>query len=804
MTEPWNREAPPGAPFTCLDLLAERTRKESGMEAADVDHARGAVEFAFDPKKVSEAEVRQAAERLGPAMQASVGRSVVHLTGRGTAKTGERTARALAERPGVRRAIASYVGGVVTLTFDPELTDEAHLLEAAREEGLPVESEDEAAAAQARTEALRRGSPGERLRYWLSGDRFERVLVGVALVSMVAGAIVQHSLGLGPVAIALFVISYLSGGYFGTASAIESLREGDVDIDLLMILAALGAAAVGAPFEGAMLLFLFAFSNVLQTYAMGRTRSAIEALARLRPKTAHVKRGDAFVDLALGEIAVGDEILLRPGEQVPLDAEVTEGESSVDQSSVTGESIPVTKRVGDPLFAGTQNQFGGLTARVTRPAKDSTLARMIALVEEAQARKANTQRFLEDTEKRYAMGVIALTLALGLLLPTVFGMSWSDGFYRAITVMVVASPCALVISTPASILSAIANGARHGILFKGGAQLEKAARIVSVAFDKTGTLTRGSPTVVEIWCAQDEVCGPELLALTAGLERRSEHPLAKAVVRRAQEDGLELPEASGFSAQMGRGVSGRVRGHRLVVGSAGWIGSQTQLSEPALAVIGEWQAKGHTVIGTLLQASEDEPGLLLGLLAIADPVRAEAREVLARLHRDGIRRVAMLTGDHRAVADSIAAQIGLDEVYADLLPEDKVRVLKQIADDEEIAMVGDGTNDAPALATSSLGIAMGAAGSDIAMESADVVLLANDLTKIPHVLSLSRAARRVVWQNLVFAGGVIVLMVLATLFLPVLAPGHTVPLPIGVLAHEGGTVLVCLNGLRLLAWKGQG
>jgi len=309
--------------------------------------------------------------------------------------------------------------------------------------------------------------------------------------------------------------------------------------------------------------------------------------------------------------------------------------------------------------------------------------------------------------------------------------------------------------------------------------------------------------VVETWCAQEEVAEDELLALTAAVEQRSEHPLSQAVVRHARASGLELPPATGFSAEMGRGVRGRVRGYRLAVGSAAWVATQTEYSEAARETISRWQGRGHTVIATLMRpdADSDEGGILLGLLAIADPVRADAKEVLAQLHRGGIRRIAMLTGDHEAVARSIADEIGLDEVYAGLLPEDKVRLLKQIADDEEIAMVGDGTNDAPALATASLGIAMGAAGSDIAMESADVVLMSNDLSKIPHVLGLSRAAHRVVWQNLLFAGGVIVLMVLATLLLPLLGPGYTVPLPVGVLAHEGGTVLVCLNGLRLLAWK---
>lgn len=790
--------------LSCLDLLVEKTRRESGMEAAQVDPLRGEVAFDFDPTRVSEEAVRSAAVRLAPAMIANLQRTVVHLQGRASERSGRQAAERLKTRPGVRRAIASYIGGTVTVTFESTVTSEQQLLQEAREEGISIDNADEARRKREEESALKRGHLRQRLRYWFSGERVERVLVGLALATMLAGGITQYLSGLGAAAIVLYLVSYLAGGYIGTVSAYESLREGEVDIDLLMILAALGAAAVGAPFEGAMLLFLFALSNVLQTYAMGRTRSAIEGLARLRPRFAHVKRGNDVIDLPLAELQIGDEIILRPGEQVPVDAVILEGETSIDQSAVTGESIPVNKHPGDVLFAGTQNQFGGVSARVSRSANDSTLARMIALVEEAQARKAISQRFLENAEKRYAIGVIAFTLLLILTLPTVFGLGWSDGFYRAITVMVVASPCALVISTPASILSAIANGARHGILFKGGAQLEKAAQIQVVAFDKTGTLTEGRPSVADLWCAQEEIGREELLSLTAAVERRSEHPLAKAVVDHAEASGTPIPEARAFSAQPGRGVSGTVGQHRLVVGSARWMQERTVFPEAARSVAETWASKGRTVIATALQEPSSEQWVLLGLLAIADPVRPEAKRVLQTLHGAGIRRIAMLTGDDRRVAHAIASEIDLDEVHAELLPEDKVRVLHELARDEEIAMVGDGANDAPALATASLGIAMGAAGSDIAMESADVVLLSNDLTRLPHVLGLSRAARRIVWQNLSFAGGVIVLMVLATLFLPVIAPGMEVPLPLGVVAHEGGTVLVCLNGLRLLRWKSAG
>jgi len=629
--------------------------------------------------------------------------------------------------------------------------------------------------------------------------RAEQACVILGGITLILGAVLENR-GASMAAWVSFGISYASGGYFGLISAWQSLRARTIDIDLLMLLAAIGAASVGAPFEGALLLFLFALSNVLQTYALGRNQRAIEALATLRPQVAHVLRGNEVVDVPLDAVAVGDRFILRPGDQVPLDAQVVEGESSVDQSSVTGESIPAGKGPGSALFAGTLNLNGSLTAEATRVAEDSTLARMIKLVAEAQSRKARSQRFLEEAEQRYAVGVILFTILLGLGLPTIFGLSWSDGLYRAITVMVVASPCALVISTPATILAAIANGARHGILFKGGAQLEKASRIRAVAFDKTGTLTRGRPEVVGIHLADTVDLDEDAVLQWAGsIEARSEHPLADAVVRYARSRGIELLDVHGFHSKTGFGVTAKVADQQVSVGKLPWITNPDTLPTRLNKAVGTWREAGHTLIGVSAITSENNQGYLLAVLAIADPVRPEASDVIAQLRNHGIRSIAMLTGDSLPVAHSIAASVGVDAIHADLLPEDKVHKIHQMAADTEIAMVGDGTNDAPALASASLGIAMGAAGSDIAMESADVVLMANDLHKLVHVLALSRAAHRVVIQNLVFAGSIIVLMVLATLFLPL--TGIEVPLPVGVLAHEGGTVLVCLNGLRLLGFK---
>lgn len=618
----------------------------------------------------------------------------------------------------------------------------------------------------------------------------------IAGVSLAAGALFEFA-GMTPASWAAFALSYAAGGYFGFTSAVRSLRQGTIDIDLLMLLAAIGAVIVGAPFEGALLLFLFALSHVLQAYALGRNNRAIEALVKLRPKVAHVLRDGGTTDLTLETIGVGERFLLRPGEQVPLDARVVEGESTIDQSSVTGESLPVTKRPGSELFAGTQNLRGSLTAEVLRTESDSTLSRMVALVEQAQKRKARTQRFLEKAEQRYAAGVLLFTLLLILGLPTIFGLDWSDGLYRAITVMVVASPCALIISTPATILAAMANGARNGILFKGGAQLEKASSIRAIAFDKTGTLTQGQPEVVD-WAAAEPSADPfPLLQAVASIEARSEHPLGQALVRLAGKQQIPLVPVNGFQADTGRGVTGEAAGSHYTVGKLSWLVKDASLPLVLQQQVTAWRAAGHTLVGASI--SEGKTLRLLAVFAIADPLRPESAEVIADLHRSGVRRIVMLTGDSATVARSIAARLQLDEVHADLLPGDKVERIAGISAHTETAMIGDGTNDAPALASASLGIAMGAAGSDIAMESADVVLMANDLRKVSHVLALSRQAHRIVRQNLIFAGSIIVLMVLATLFLPFI--GVEVPLPLGVLAHEGGTVIVCLNGLRLLGFS---
>lgn len=594
-----------------------------------------------------------------------------------------------------------------------------------------------------------------------------------------------------------YLLSYGFGGWFGLVSALRSLAGKEVDIDLLMILAALGAAWIGAPAEGALLLFLFSLSNVLQEYAIGRTHRAIESLAKLKPASARkLTNGSDPVNCPLEKIQIGDQIRVIPGDLIPLDGHVISGDSSVDESPVTGESVPVNKTAGSRVFAGSLNQNGSLPIRVDREASDSTLSRMIALVEHAREQKAQTQRVLEDFEKHYAAGVILFTLLLIAVIPKLYGITFNEGFYRAITVMVVASPCALIISTPASILSAIARGARCGILFKGGVPLERGARIRAIAFDKTGTLTQGKVKLQRIVVYHPDQSESEILSLAAAVESHSEHPLARAIVDEARARGIAMPELESFESTPGKGVTATLNGRKL------WVGRSSWLKELGIAIAQErWdelrclQDEGFTAIG-IAESNAEGSTELLAWITLSDSIRPDAAETLRRLRKSGIREIAMLTGDNARVARRIASELGIDKWHAALLPEDKVKLIRDLSNRTDIAMVGDGTNDAPALASANLGIAMGAAGSDVALESADIVLMASDLNKLPLALNICKAAHRIILQNLSFALGIIAIMVLLTLLLPIW--GIEIPLPLGVIAHEGGTVLVCLNGLRLL------
>ncbi len=629
------------------------------------------------------------------------------------------------------------------------------------------------------------------LAAWLERYREAGLVVLTALL-IVAGWAGGWLAGLSPqLQTILFALAYLTGGYAGAVAGVRDLRRRVVNVDLLMVLAALGAATIGNWREGAILLFLFSLSNTLQSYAMGRSRAAIHALMQLRPDEALVRRGDREVLIRVERLRTGDCVIVRPGERIAADGVVVEGESAIDQSTITGESIPVDVAPGAHVFAGTLNTRGALELSVTRLAAESTLARIIELVENAQEEKARTQRFLDKFEQKYALGVIAATL-LAIVLPLLLGRPFGPTFYRAMTLLVVASPCALVISTPASILSAIANAARRGILFKGGIHLENMSAVRAIAFDKTGTLTRGKPALTDI-VPFDGYSEEQLLRLAANLEARSEHPLALAIVSAARQRGFPIEPAQELQALTGRGARAVLGGRAFLIGNRELFAvlrcdGGCPLPSHVQERVDTMEAAGKTV---MLVGDEDGEELF-GALAVADEVRPESKVALQKLRELGVEHIVMLTGDNERVASAIAAQTGADAYYAGLLPEDKVRVVQELAQRYgAVAMVGDGVNDAPALATANIGIAMGAAGSDVALETADIVLMSDDLTRVPYIKALSRKAQRVMWQNIGFSLAVIAVLVISNFLVGV-------PLPLGVVGHEGSTLVVVANGLRLL------
>lgn len=797
----------------CLDIIDQAVAARPGIVGVEVDTEQRQVAIDYDPDLIEPPALAEIAEQIRLPLQHNLETCTMRLDARG-GRACESCALALEKRvrqiPGVRRASASYRGGVLSVTYDQQALTPAQMMQQVQRFGVKVSP----SAAELPT-VRPAPEPGLALPSlqpawdWLRRQNLEAILTALTLIAMLSVWLVEY-LALPPLlSTALYVVAYLAGGTFGLKGGLEALRERTIDVDLLMILAALGAAVVGAPFEGALLLFLFSLSNVLQDYAMERTRNAIKALMKLRPDQALIRRGGDLIPTPIERVAVGDRFVVRPGDRIPLDGLVVEGESAVDQAAITGESMPVAKQPGAPLLAGTINKNGSLEAEVTRLAKDSTLAKLIKLVEEAQSEKAPTQRFLDKAEQYYATGVILFTILVALI-PLVFlGEAFQSAFYRAMTVMVAASPCALIISTPASILAAIGNGARKGILFKGGVYLEQAAGIKVVAFDKTGTLTEGKPRLTDVIvlagategaAATDKALwrGDEdaLLALAAAVESRSEHALGRATVEAAQARDLALSETMAFQAATGKGVQASVDGLDIRVGNLRYF---EDFNRPNLAAaqqqVEQLQAEGKTSVVVTQITDAGQTAHMLGVIAFADQLRPASAQVVRELKAMGVERVVMLTGDHERAARSIAAQLQLDDYYAGLLPEDKVRIVQELqARYGAVAMVGDGVNDAPALARAAIGIAMGAAGTDVALETADVVLMSDDLQNIAYVIALSRQTRKTLTINLAFAL-LMILIMLAAIF------SANMPLPLAVIGHEGGTVLVSLNGLRLLIYK---
>ncbi|BBC26732.1 heavy metal translocating P-type ATPase [Pseudanabaena sp. ABRG5-3] len=606
------------------------------------------------------------------------------------------------------------------------------------------------------------------------------------------------ALNAGWIGLALLIlpIAYVVGGFESARDGLTTLwKERELDVDLLMIVAALSAATLRLwqrdyyqIIDGAVLILIFAVSGALEGYAMQRTERSIRGLMSLTSDTARVMRLGIEQIVPISELKIGDLVILKPGELVPTDGLVIEGFSTLNQASITGESMPVEKTVGDEVFAGTINGYGALRIEIHQPPESSLIQRVIRLVEQAQTERPPSQQLIERFERSYAKAIVIVGVLLATLPPFVLGWDWSITIYRALIFLVVASPCALMAAIMPTLLSGIANGARQGILFKSGATLELMGRVKAIAFDKTGTLTIGKPKVVQIVTAEtSEISEEILLEVAAALESLSEHPIGIAIVQAAKEKGLQWSEGLNVQAHAGQGITGEIENRIAVVGNGTFV--QKLMKSDAIELeqhCYKLEKEGKTVIWV------GYDGSVLGIIAVADTVRAGASQAISHLRHLGIRQIVMLTGDNQRTADSIAQNLGIDLVYADLLPEDKVYVVQQLQKQyQTVAMVGDGINDAPALAQASVGIAMGVTGSDVALETADVVLMADRLEKLASAIELGRRSQVIVKQNIIFA-----LSFLAVLVIANFVGGIT--LPIGVIGHEGSTVLVTLSGLRLL------
>jgi Cd2+/Zn2+-exporting ATPase len=633
--------------------------------------------------------------------------------------------------------------------------------------------------------------PREVRRAVRLGAYAELVWPAVAGAALLGGFLAARA-ELEPLALGCYAAAYLVGGWEATRDGIRQLLKGRLDIDFLMVVAAIGAALVGEFAEGALLLFLFSLGHGLESLALDRARSAVSALAGLAPKRARVRGADGVEhEVPAEEVAIGDLVVAWPGERIPADGTIAEGRSAIDESPITGESMPVDKEQGASVFAGSLNGDGALVVRVTSLASDTLVARMVRLVAEAQATKSLAERAAERFTRVYVPCVLAATVLAVVVPPLAGWLPWDEAFRRAMSMLIGASPCALAISTPAAVLAGLARAARGGVLVKGGMHLEALGTLRAVAMDKTGTITRGKPVLAKA-IAVDGVAEEELLRVAAAVESASSHPIARAVVDAALARGLSLPVVGNAVAVRGKGVEADVDGVRAGVGRASLFASSDSSDATRAAGDACEPLRAQLEVEAMTAMSVVLGGRALGAIGVRDTPRPEAAEAIAALGKLGC-EVTMLTGDNAATATAVAREVGVGTVRAGLLPQQKIdEVQALVARHGSVAMVGDGINDAPALAAATVGIAMGHGGTDVALEAADVALMSDDLTRLPFAIDLGRATRAMIRQNVIFSMGVVAILIPLTLF-------GTVPLSIAVICHEGSTVLVALHGLRLLS-----
>jgi Cd2+/Zn2+-exporting ATPase len=739
-----------------------------GVEKAELNFAAAKlkVQGTFEPERIIETAKKHGVQAEIDGLPEA---KVFLLSGLTCADCAAKLEKNIAMLPGAVSAKLNFGAAKLTVTGGVA----AYLvIEEARKEGVTAAVE---------------GVPEQQKKAFLAKNQLV-IISSLAGFILLLGWSVDVFLGQPGAAIWLYLIAILTGGFTTARKAYFSLQRLNFDMNVLMTVAVTGAALIGEWREGAVVAFLYSVSGALESYTFDKARQAIRSLMEIAPKTAIVRRDNLEMELPVEKIQPGDILLVKPGEKIAMDGAVISGYSAVNQAAITGESIPVDKAAGDEVFAGTLNLQGALEVEVTRLVKDTTIAKIIDMVEEAQARRAPSQTFVDKFAGIYTPVVIALAAGIAALPPLFLGLDWYAWIYRGLALLVVACPCALVVSTPVAIVSAIGNAAKNGVLIKGGAYLEETGALSVVAFDKTGTLTKGAPEVTDIITAGEDVSEQVFLRAAAGVEKLSGHPLAGAVVQRARKSGIEPNPVTDFESIIGRGARAKLNGEEVVIGSPKLFQDNTIDISAWEKMTNKFWSEGKTVMLVAISRK------IAGILAVADTVREASRQTIDTLRASGIRTI-MLTGDNELAAGAIARQAGVDEYMAGLLPEDKVIAVKGLRERYgKVAMVGDGVNDAPALATATVGIAMGGAGTDTALETADIVLMADDLSKLPFTISLSRASLVVIKQNIAFSLA-IKLVAVALVF-----PGWLTPW-LSILADMGASVIVTLNGIRLLTVK---
>jgi len=776
----------------CAQMLVTQLGSTKGVQKVHMTNTNGNAELCvhYDPNLVSLAKIQRLAEQTGTTISHRYRHETIALSGMTSADAAITLKKVLMALPGMLHAQVNYAAGLAYVAYDSEVLSRRRIEQSFHALGYTTAR---AAPVTAGTESHEE-EPHEHhnaprfLPHWARAH-WTLLLVSLAGFFLLVGWLGETFLGLPPdAALVFYALSFLAGGYDIATHAVPGLLKGKFDTDVLMLAAASGAAILGQWPEGAFLLLLFSLGHAGEHYALDRARNAVKALGALMPKVARVKRGNQIVEEAVDALRLGDVVVVRPGDRLPVDGVVLRGTSRVDQSPITGESVPVLKQEGDKVFAGTVNQEAALEIKTTSRSQDNTLSRVMQMVAEAQSQQSPTQRFTERFTAWFVPAVLISVIGIIAIPPFLGWMTLADSFYRGMLLLVAASPCALAVGTPAAVLAGIAQAARNGVLIKGGVHLENLGAIKVVAFDKTGTLTEGKFVVTDI-VPLDGTGADELLRLTAAVEQQANHPLALAIVSAAQARNLTLPAAEGLENVAGRGVRSMVAGQPLMVGALQLFretDGHGSLREEIVARVEQLERQGKT---TMLVRRDDR---FIGIIAVADTPRPGVQETMRALLSLGVTKLVMLTGDNETAARRIGREAGVTDVRAGLLPGQKLEAIEALQREiGPVAMVGDGINDAPALAKATVGIAMGAAGTAVALETADVALMADDLKKLPFAVDLSRASRRIIVQNLAIALGMIGLLIVTSV-------AGWMALSGAVILHEGSTIVVVLNALRLL------